>query len=248
MEARTLVQLRAEVRYLADVEGDTVRHPDADVTRRINAAIRRYRAKLTANGAPYFIEQTAPVTLAGTLVTGEQYSEVPWPAGPPRATQILGVDVASATTADDWIELQPVTWAARRRVARGPGAYPGWFAIKTLPQGDPADLDAVLNGTIAIFPAQTTGAYAISYLPDHTDLVADADVFVALPAGVQWVVQQVVRELSERDDDVRETYAIATQAQGEAWAELIEAAQRTQSAGPILPRRRSHPHANRRFR
>lgn len=250
MESRTLAQLRAEARYLADAADDLLRHPDADVTRRINAAIRAYRAKVTANGMPYYIEQSAPATLAGTAVPGEQYSEVSWPAGPPRATQILGVDVASSTTSSDWYELQPITWAARRRAGRNAdrGGFPAWFAIRTVPQGDPADLDAVLNGAIAIFPAQTSGAYSISYLPDHTDLAADADVFVALPEGVQWVVQQVVRELSERDDDVHETYAIATQRQAEAWANIVEAAQRVQSSGPLLPRRREIPYGTRRFR
>lgn len=248
MEARTLAQLRAEARFIADAADDLDRHPDSDVTRRINAAIRAYRSKVTSVGAPYFIEQTTPATLAGTAVSGEQYSEVPWPAGPPRAIQILGVDVASSTTADDWIELRPITWGSRRRVTLGTDAYPGWFAIKRVPQANPNDLDAVLNGVLAIFPAQTSGAYSISYLPDHVDLVADADLFVALPEGVQWVVQQVVRELSERDDDVHETYGIATQRQAEAWDAIVKAAQRVQSAGPILPRRRSGPNYGRRFR
>jgi hypothetical protein len=249
VEVRTLIQLRAEARYLADAEGDTDRHPDADVTRRVNSAIRAYRAKVTANGLPYFVEQTAATTLTGTAVTGEQYSEVPWPVGPPRATQILGVDVASSTTADDWRELQVVTWGSRRRVGRGgSGGYPGWFAIRRVPTANPADLDAVREGSLVIFPAQTAGAYSISYLPDHVDLVADADLFVALPEGVQWIVQQVVRELSERDDDVHETYAIATQRQAEAWAVIQEAASRAQSAGPILPRRRGPSYPHYRFR
>jgi hypothetical protein len=117
-----------------------------------------------------------------------------------------------------------------------------------VPTANPGDLDAVREGSIAIFPAQTSGAYSISYLPDHVDLVADADVFVALPEGVQWVVQQVVRELSERDDDVHETYQIATQRQLEAWQVIAEAASRAQSAGPILPRRRSASYPHYRFR
>jgi len=238
MESRTLLQLRTEARYLADAADDLERHPDDDVTRRINAAIRAYRAKVTATGAPYFIEQTDPATLASTIPTGEQYSEVPWPAGPPRATQILGVDVASSTTADDWVALHPTTWAARRDRSLRRRQWPGWYAIKRMPQADPADLDAVLNGSIAIFPGQDAGAYSISYLPDHTDLVADGDLFVALPEGVQWVVQQVVRELSERDDDVHETYGIATQRQAEAWEVIAAAASRVQSGGPLLPRRR----------
>lgn len=248
MEQRTLLQLRSEARYLADAEGSTDRHPDADVTRRINAAIRAYRALVTAGGLPYYVEQTDAATLAGTIVSGEQYSEVPWPEGPPRAVQILGVDVASSTDADDWEPLHPTTWASRRDRVRTRLQWPGWYAILRVPQADPADLDAVLNGAIAIFPGQTSGAYSISYLPDHVDLAADGDLFVALPEGVQWVVQRVVRELSERDDDVHQTYAIATTRQGEAEAMILAAAGRVQSGGPLLPRRRGARYGARVYR
>lgn len=245
MESRTLAQLRAEVNYLADTEALTARHPVADVTRRINVAIRAYKARVTSNGLPYFIEQTTPATLAGTKVSGEQYSEVPYPAD---ADQIVGVDVASSTTADDWYELMPVTWASRRRVARTPESRgPGWFAIKRLPAANPADLDALRAGVLAIFPGQDTGAYVVSYLPAHVDLVADADLFIALPEGIQWVVQSVVMDLSERDDDVRETFAIAANRKAEADAAILAAASRVQSAGPLLPRRRGRYDA-RRFR
>lgn len=238
MEARTLAQLRAEARYLADAEGSTDRHPDADVTRRVNAAIRAYRAMVTSNGLPYFLEQTAAATLAGTIPTGEQFSVVPWPAGPPRAVQILGVDVASSTTANDWFPLSPVTWSGRRDRGLLDGTWPRWFSILRVPQADPADLDAIKAGAIAIFPGQDAGAYSISYLPDAVDLSADGDLFLALPEGIQWVVQQVVRELSERDDDQNETYGIATQRQDEAQAAVLAAASRAQSAGPLLPRKR----------
>src|SRR6185436_611718 len=218
MESRTLAQLRAEVRYLGDVESLTARHPDADLTRRINAAVRAYRSLVTANGLPYFIEQTTAATLVGTLVSGEQYSEVPFPAD---AVQILGVDVASATTSDDWYSLQPVTWQARRNPRwYGQGA-PRFFAIRRVPQANPLDLDAVLAGALAIFPGATSGGYKVSYLPDYVDMAADADLFVALPEAVQWVLWHVVQDLSARDDDQRETFQIATQKKAEAEGRIL---------------------------
>lgn len=238
MEHRTLAQLRADVRFLGDVESLTARHPDADLTRRLNAAIREYRSLVTANGGAYFVEQTTAATLAGTRVTGEQYSEVPFPAGPPRAVEILGVDVASSTSADDWYSLQPVTWAARRDWRWSTPGSPRYFAIRRLPTTDPADLAAILAGAIDIFPFADVGAYKISYLPDWTDLSADADHFLALPGGVQFVVATVVQDLAMRDDDQRETYQIASLKKAEASARLIEAVSRVRSAGPLLPRRR----------
>lgn len=243
MHQRTLSQLRAELRYLSDTESLTLRHPDADLTRRLNEAIRGYRAMVTANGLPYYIEETTATTLTGTAVAGEQYSLVPFP---PTAEQIFGVDVASATTTDDWYELRPITWASRRATYGGVGARASFFAIRTLPQANPADLDAVLAGTIAIFPAQTSGAYKIQFLASYVDLVADADLFIALPGAAEWVVWTVVADLAARDDDQRETFVVATQKKGEAERRVLEAVGRTRSAGPILPRRR-HAGRGRRF-
>lgn len=235
MHQRTLSQLRAEVRYLGDAEGLTARHPDADLTRRLNAAVRAYRALVTANGLPYYIEMGTATTLTGTLVTGEQFSEVPWPTG---AEQLVGVDVASGPSNDDWYPLSPVTWQARRNPRwYGVGA-PRYFAIRRIPQANPADLDAVLAGAIALFPGATTGAYRLSYLPAYVDMAADADLFVGLPDACDWVVWHVVQDLAARDDDQRETYAIAAQKKGEAQARILASAGRVQSAGPLLPRRR----------
>lgn len=238
MHSRTLAQLRAELRFLSDTEGLTARHPDADLTRRLNAAIRAYRAFVTQNGLPYFIEQTTAATLTGTLVTGEQYSEVPWPAGPPEAEQILGVDVSSGTTQDDWYSLSPTTWGSRRNSRwYGVGA-PRFFAIRRVPQANPAALTAVLAGAIAIFPPADAGAYKISYLPSHVDLAADADLFVTLPDGCDWVVWHAVVDLATRDDDQKETAQLALLKKADAEARLLGSVARVQAAGPLLPRRR----------
>lgn len=235
MHSRTLAQLRAEVRFLGDAEGLTARHPDADLTRRINAQARAYRAWATQNGLPYYVESTAAATLTGTLVSGEQYSEVPFPAD---AEQILGVDVSSGVAIDDWYTLSPATWQARRNPRwYGVGA-PRYFSIRRVPQANPADLDAVLAGVLALFPGATHGAYKVHYLPSFVDMAADADLFVALPEACDWVVWSVVQDLAARDDDQRETYGVATQKKAEAEARLLGSVGRVQAAGPLLPRRR----------
>lgn len=232
MYQRTLAQLRAEVRYLGDVEGLTARHPDADLTRRLNVAVRAYRAMVTANGLPYFIETGSATTLTGTLVSGEQYSEVPWPTG---AESLVGVDVSSGTANDDWYPLSPVTWQARRNPRwYGTGA-PRYFAIRRVPQ---AATTTVQAGVIALFPGATTGAYKLSFLPAYVDMFADADLFVGLPDAFEWVVWYVVADLAARDDDQRETAAIAQTKRLEAERRILDSAGRVQSAGPILPRRR----------
>lgn len=235
MQSRTLAQLRQSTRYLSDTEGLTARHPDADIDRRINRAISAYKALVTANGLPYFLETTAATTLVGTQPAGEQFSVVPWP---PTAEQILGVDVASDVNAEDWYPLWAQTFQARRNPRWYGGGAPRYFTILSIPQADPADLDAVLPGTIALFPYAASGAYKISFLPAHVDLVADADLFVALPDAFDWVVWTVVVDLAARDDDQRETAALALQKRQEAEQRILASVGRVQSAGPLLPRRR----------
>src|SRR5690349_15568743 len=104
MESRNLTRLIADVRYLGDVESLTDRHPDADITRRLNASIRALRALVTASGLPYFLTSTSATTLVGTRVADESYSEIPWPAA---AVQIHGVDIEYSGSDGDWRSLQP---------------------------------------------------------------------------------------------------------------------------------------------
>lgn len=232
MESRSLTRLRSDVRFVGDLQGLTDRHPDADLTLRINASIRALRALITANGLPYFLTSTSPATLTGTLVTDESYSEIPWPAA---AVQIHGVDVEFTGSTGDWYPLQPITWVQRRTLAyawerQGPRA----FAVRTIPVGSGS---STVAGTIALFPGADSGRYKIWYLTDFTDLSSDTDVFLGLPDWHEWVVQDVVRVLAERDDDQRETYQIATAKQTEAEQRLLASVTRTVSAGPLRPRR-----------
>jgi hypothetical protein len=220
------------VRFVGDQQSLTDRHPDADITNRLNASIRALRALVTTNGLPYFLTSTSAATLTGTLVADESYSEIPWPAS---AVQIHGVDVEFTGSTGDWYPLQPITWVQRRTMAyawerQGPRA----FAVRSIPQGSGSSTTA---GVIALFPGADAGRYKVWYLSDFTDLSSGTDVFLGLPDWHEWVVQDVVRVLAERDDDQRETYQIATAKQAEAEARLLASVTRTVSAGPLRPRR-----------
>lgn len=232
MQSKTLTQLIADVRFSSDAQGLTDRHTDADLTLRINEAIRSLRALLTSNGFPYFLTSTSATTLTGTLVTDESYSEIPWPS---TAVQIHGVDVEFSGSTGDWYPLQPITWAQRRTAAwawerQGPKA----FAVRRVPTGSGS---STVAGVIALFPGADSGRYKVWFLEEFTDLSSGTDVFLGLPDWHTWVVNDVVRVLAERDDDQRETYQIATQRQAEAEARALAAAQRAVSAGPLRPRR-----------
>lgn len=230
MESRDRARLIADVRFLGDAEGLTARHPDADIARRLNAAIRALRSAVTSRGAPYFLTSSSAASFAGTQVSGEGYSEVAWPSD---AVSIHGVDVESSEGANDWRPLQPIAWVQRRNAWYG---APTYFAVRTLPI---ANETATTAGAIDIFPYADSGRYKVWYLPDFTDLDEADDVFLGLPDWHDWVVWQVVEDLAARDDDQRETFAIARQKKAEAWQRIEENVGRVVSAGALRPRRRS---------
>lgn len=233
MQSKTLTQIIAEVRSQSDTQSLTDRHPDADLTIAVNDSIRSLRGMVTSRGFPYFLSATSAADLAGTQVSGEQYSSVPWP---PTATQVHGIDVETASGAGDWRPLRPITWGQRRD---RPGLYPSTtgcpeeFAVLTLPQGSGASTTA---GAIALFPAGSSGRYKIWFLSEFVDLTA-SDVFLALPDWHEWVIQDVVERLAQRDDDQHETAQIAVGRRAAADARMMESVPRVISAGPLRPRR-----------
>ena len=235
MESRNVTRILGDIRYLGDCEGLTARHPDADILRRVNASIRSLRAFVTTRGLPYFLTSTTAATLAGTQVTGETYSEIPFPA---TAVQIHGVDVASGTATGDWRPLAPISWAQRRNAG---GIYPALygspceFAVRAIPQGD--GTTGTTPGTIVLFPAASSGQYKVWFLSDWVDLVNPTDVFLGLPDWHDWVVWDVVLALAARDDDQHETAGLAMAKKAELERRIVETAQRVVSAGPLRPRR-----------
>ena len=232
MESKTLTQLLADVRRASDNQSLTDRHSDADLTLDLNLSIRSLRGLVTSRGFPYFLT-SATTALAGTQVSGEQYSAIAWPA---TALQVQGIDVETATGAGDWRPLRPITWGQRRD---RPGLYPSTtgvpeeFAVLTLPQGSGASVTA---GSIALFPAATAGNAKVWFLPEFTDLTA-THVFLALPDWHEWIIQDVVERLAQRDDDQHETARIAAERRAAAESRMMEAVPRVVSAGPLRPRR-----------
>lgn len=238
MEQRTLAQLRSDIRFRSDTESLTARHPDAQLTRLINQSIRSIRVLLTDAGGRFFVTDTGTLSLEGTAVSGESYSSIPWPDS---AVSIVGIDVQTTNVSPVlWQSCRPVSFAQRRN--RQSTIYPAnvntpvEWTILSIPQGSGSSVTA---GSIALFPAASSGNYKIWYLADWVDLASDTDLFVAPPECANWVVEDVVCSLAERDDDQRQTFAIASQRRADLQARLFDGAQQTQLAGPLRPRRSS---------
>ena len=244
MESRTLEQIVARVRYLGDAEGLDDRHSFEAITAEVNAGIRAVRNLVTHAGAPYYLEPTTPANLSGTQVSGESYSEVPWPTD---ATSIHGIDIELNANSGDWHPLTQTGWGHRRWYSGSRAGLntqlPMEFSIRRIPEGATA-------GAIALFPAASSGRYKIWYLQDTPAAVLlddPEDAWLGMPDWHEWLAQWVVESLAERDDDQLETYKLAHQKRLEAEVRILAHARSMNRSGPISPKPRRRLTARRRY-
>jgi hypothetical protein len=233
LETITLTNLTAAIRQQSDTRGLLLRHPDADIFKLVNRAIRDLRGLVTTSGLPYFITSTAATTLASTRISDEDYSEVPFPVA---ATQIHGVEVQLGSAGQGgWYPLAPIPWQQRRNIGLLPlsanvtGGAVRHFAIRTLPNN-------ATPGAIALFPYADSGMYKIWYLPDFTDLAAGSDTFSGLPSMVGWVIHSCCFWLAQEDDE-RIGMASAESERNRLQGLVMSSIGPVQSAGPLRPKR-----------
>lgn len=236
---RTFAALLTDVREEGDLEELDDRHSDAELGRFMNRSIARFRTKLAALG--FTLNNTA--TIAAPLptappVVGEQYLEVPFPAG---AVGIYGFDVLSNGR---WDPLKPGTFAERRdyvqRSTLG-SSGPHTYVIQSVPQESGATTAA---GKIQLYPLSGSGQiYKIWYLPTWVDIdvVANPTFVVYGHDGTwfDWLINDTIIRSAKKDDDSQNTYAIARDERAIAWEEIKRSAQNMNRAEPIRPVRRS---------
>lgn len=227
--ARTvsLTTLLAEVRYRADAESLTARHPDSSLTRAINQSIQRLREKVSQLGYHLYLTSSTGTTSVGP-VTGFSYGSIPWPSG---AVRIFGIDVTYQN--GDIRTLAPIQFEERNDFRDAYGQNQGIpYAFHVLNIGAESG-SSVTPGTIALFPAPNAAyPYAIWYMPTFTDLAAGSDVFNGVDGWEEWIIWDVVAKVAARDNDMQTCYAIAVNERDRLWADVLVAAKTIQRAGP----------------
>src|ERR1044071_1676087 len=183
-----------------DVGGTVPRHPTAWVNQVINDSFRSLRSFVVSKRYTLYKVATTAASLPTTPpVTGETYAEIPWPS---TATDILGVDVLISGD-NGRRPLEPVEWDERRNFDPSPLYMSGVFApyaFSPVSQGS-VSTTVFTAGTIALFPLPRGGSYKVWYLPEHTDVTADANLF---PFGkedwAQWLIWEGTRRIAARDN------------------------------------------------
>lgn len=185
---RTLTQLRSDVRVIADVEGETDRHPDAMLTRWINQSIQAFRLMVSTAGSPYYITTTAAAdTVSGTA----SY------ALPSDFVEAYGVDL---TVNGYTVALPQYEFAERAdytRSAQDSDSMPAYWRVQ---------------GSNLVMIPTPDGAYSyqLHYLPTGTDLSADADTFDGIAGWEDWIVYDVALKVLTRDDEDEQAAKVAS--------------------------------------
>lgn len=187
---RTLAQLRDDVLWQSDNEGNTARVVPARLTRAINQSIQEFREAVSDAGHPYYLSQST-----GTLTVG---ATSPYPFGAltisalsPSLLRPYGFDIK---VGDLWVTLDPGNFDERND-----GQLDGWLSGPRI--GQPSKFFLFNETQLAYSPAADQAyPYILYYLPVGTDLSADADTFDGLAGWEEWVIYNAVAKLAIRDN------------------------------------------------
>lgn len=222
---------------LADIEGQDDRHTPTELLAQFNASAGELRVRLSNLGFDWFLERVGSTLPTTAAVTGETYAEIDWPKD---AQRIYRVDVLFQTGL--WLPLRPVTIGGLRDfqlfnnfwdvpgITDGPCAW----AMRKAPFGNAATETA---GKIMIAPVPLTARpYAMFYLANWSDLIA-TDTFNGHASFQEWIVQDMVCKITERDNDSQQAFGIASNERARLENLFAQEAPKTQLAQADIPRR-----------
>lgn len=187
---RTLTELLADLRYLADLEGQTARHPDSALTRELNQSIAAYRRDHP---------EWYATAISGTTTAGS--NTLTYVPGWDTIDSVLRLSV---TLADSTVQvLYP--YESRERY--------DYTTPYTQSQGWPAYY-AREGASLVVIPTPS-GAYAWQglVLTQPTDLVLGADTWDPVRAGGENVVlYDTAIRIATRDQSPRLTALVSLRA------------------------------------
>jgi hypothetical protein len=200
---RTLLELRNDVLWQSDNEGNTARVSDARLTRAINQSIQEFREAVSDAGHPYYLRQST-----GTLTVG---ATSPYPFGAitisalsPALLRPYGFDIQ---VGDYWVTVDPGNFDERND-----GQAQGWISGPRT--GQPEKFFLFNETQLAYTPAADQAySYILYYLPVGTDLSADGDTFDGLAGWEEWVIYNAVAKLAIRDNHADHLALVASERQ-----------------------------------
>jgi hypothetical protein len=217
---RELVDMRTDLRWLADVQGALLRHEDGDLNREINQSIQRFREWTTDEGFPLYL-QPYTTALTGGPTAPFSWLELDLSAITPALAHVNSVEV---TINGRRCQLDQVPWEQRND-------YQGWSGPAN---GYPVAWVRYGFKLGILPPPMGSIAATVWYLPVFADLVNDSDTFEGYSGWEEWLRWDCFCTLLTRDQYPQ----LIANAQGERDRLRGEITARLRKDRPSVVRRR----------
>jgi hypothetical protein len=213
----SLAALRADVADACDIAiGSTGRYSATLVTRLLNKSVQRFRERLSTEGITHYL-----VSTSGTLSSG---ATSPYPfqvldlsSVSPGVVRTFGVDITWNGVVHS-LEHRPFQERADYGGPNSTGIPRAWAHFRT--------------DQIAILPAPDGGGYSYTvwYLPVLADMSGDSDTFNGVAGWEDYLVNDVVCRLLQRDQYLN-AVVNAERQRDQIWSDILRAATKVSAAG-----------------
>jgi hypothetical protein len=211
----SLGQLLADVKDQADVKGLEVRHTASLLTRRINQSIQRFRERLSTEGCQHFLT-SATKTLSAGATSPYPFYALDLSSESPSVVRTYAVDL---TVNGQTKTLIHVPFQERAR----------WGSQTSL--GEPVAWTNYQTAKVAIMPAPSSSYEAVVwYLPVLPDLSSDSDTFDGVAGWEEFIVWDVVCQVTTRDQNGR-AYAMVEGTRDRIFTDILRSATKVSKAG-----------------
>jgi hypothetical protein len=206
----------ARIRYLADIQSETARHPDANIYTEITQSYAALRQKVSDSGGSNYLTIATASLAAGAHATGCTFGSVLLAID---CIQIFGVEVIVSTSTT--LPVYPSNIEQRFSGSQaynsttGRGVPSEWFPINW------DNASAITGPRIGITPvpdkAYTLNYYYLAEVP----AVAAGTALNCANGWDEWIVQDCVLKIAERENDMLQTAGIAKGERDQCWIDRI---------------------------
>jgi hypothetical protein len=212
----TLGQLKADIKWQADLTGATTRHVASMYTRAINQSIQRFRRSLTKSGSTHYLTKTTGTFSAGTT-SPHPFQILDLSSESPSVVRVYGVDITVGSKV--------------RQLTHVPFTHRGQYGTDT---GEPEAWASASQSSIAILPGPDAAySYCVWYLPVISDLSDDSDAWDGVEGWEEFIVWDVVSRLIVRDQNAN-AYATVMSERESRWRDILDSARDVTAAGGVV--------------
>jgi hypothetical protein len=193
-----MTELEADVRFRYDLETFTARHPQANVFRLLNDAMRDFRDRLTVDGSSLFL--TSMIILSSAVGPSAYFPGTLIPFGSTKFTFVRDVHLLEGTS---WLPLREISYDdALNWTDLSSNSQPRAWCLAGVDVESAASTTTGQSMQIMVVPPNnTTRSYRVVGLATVADLGANDRVMTDLGMH-EYAIRWVGLQLATRDDDV----------------------------------------------